>query len=192
MKRQTKVGSLIESGANIAIGFVVQSLANYFVFPLFGFHPTLHDLVGIALIMTVISIVRSYAIRRVQERWRWRGVPEDFVAIAHELASERMRQIAEKGYTLDHDDGQRDGAIAFGAAAYLLAAADPCAAHAAKMTDVRAVPGSMTDMIRRLWVWDMDEFKPRDARRALVKAGAMAAAEIGRIDRAAHRASEQK
>ena len=62
--KQTKVGSLVESLMNVAIGFSINYCANLLIFPLFGFHisPGANFIMG--LIYTVISVVRSYVIRR--------------------------------------------------------------------------------------------------------------------------------
>lgn len=61
---QTKLGSLIESIVNIIIGFAINFTANMLVLPLFGFHVTAGSAFQIGLIFTVISIVRSYVLRR--------------------------------------------------------------------------------------------------------------------------------
>lgn len=59
--------SLVESFANVGVGFGVATLANLLVLPLFGYKVTLADSAGIGLIMTVISIIRSYVLRRAFE-----------------------------------------------------------------------------------------------------------------------------
>jgi hypothetical protein len=61
---QTRLGSLIEACVNVAIGLAISLVANALVFPLFGFHPTLGENVWISVIYTVISLVRSYLLRR--------------------------------------------------------------------------------------------------------------------------------
>lgn len=61
---QTRIGSLIEALMNTAIGLCVSVTANYLVFPLFGFHPSLGENVAISCIYTVISIARQYVLRR--------------------------------------------------------------------------------------------------------------------------------
>ena len=55
---------MIESFANVAIGFGVALMAQIVVFPWFGLHAPISDNVAIAIIFTMISIVRSYAVRR--------------------------------------------------------------------------------------------------------------------------------
>jgi capsule polysaccharide modification protein KpsS len=62
---QTKTHSLIESIANVAIGYFVALLSQIIIFPMFGIHATLRDNAMIGLWFTAISIVRSYVLRRV-------------------------------------------------------------------------------------------------------------------------------
>ena len=62
--QQTRLGSFIEAWINVLIGFGINFLANLFIFPLFGFHITLMDNLYIGILYTIISVVRSYAIRR--------------------------------------------------------------------------------------------------------------------------------
>ena len=61
---QSKLGSFIESWANILVGFTINFYANLAILPLFGFHVTHADAFGMGLIFTAISLVRSYVIRR--------------------------------------------------------------------------------------------------------------------------------
>jgi len=61
---QTRLGSLIEAIINVLIGFGINFSANMLVFPLFGFHITPGANLALGLIYTVISVVRSYAVRR--------------------------------------------------------------------------------------------------------------------------------
>lgn len=61
---QTKLGSLIETILNTAIGFGVALLSQLLVFPLFGIHVPLSTNLGIGAWFTVISVVRGYVIRR--------------------------------------------------------------------------------------------------------------------------------
>lgn len=65
---QTRMQSLFEAWLNIAIGFGINLIANLLVLPIFGFHPTIGDAFGMGLIFTVISIVRSYLLRRLFNR----------------------------------------------------------------------------------------------------------------------------
>ena len=61
---QTKTGSFIEAWINVAIGFSINYVANLLIFPLFDMHISLTDNILMGGIYTVISVVRSYAIRR--------------------------------------------------------------------------------------------------------------------------------
>lgn len=61
---QTRLGSFIEAWANVAVGFGINWAANMLVLPLFGFHVTGAQAFGMGLVFTVISVARSYAIRR--------------------------------------------------------------------------------------------------------------------------------
>lgn len=62
---QSRLGSFIEAWANVLIGFGINFIANLVILPLFGFTSlTLATNFAIGCIYTVISVVRSYVIRR--------------------------------------------------------------------------------------------------------------------------------
>lgn len=61
---QTRLGSLIESVINIAIGYIVALLSQLAIFPMFGIHIPFHDNLLIGAWFTLISLARSYIIRR--------------------------------------------------------------------------------------------------------------------------------
>ena len=62
---QTKLGSIAEAWANIAVGFGINFTANLLILPLFGFKGlTIRNNFVIGIIYTVISLVRSYVLRR--------------------------------------------------------------------------------------------------------------------------------
>ena len=61
---QTKLQSLFEALANIALGYGVALSAQLLVFPYFGIHIPLSSNVAIGVIFTLVSLVRSYALRR--------------------------------------------------------------------------------------------------------------------------------
>lgn len=83
----------------------------------------------------------------------------------NDIAAERRRQIEVEGYTPTRDDAYRPGTLAQAAAAYAYAASGSGRDHG------------------RLWPWPLHTWKPSDARRMLVKAGALIMAEVERIDR---------
>jgi hypothetical protein len=67
---QTRLGSFIESWANVVIGFAINWCANMAILPIFGFRVTGAQAFGIGVIFTVISVVRSYALRRAFNKIR--------------------------------------------------------------------------------------------------------------------------
>jgi hypothetical protein len=61
---QTRLSSLIESLMNIAIGYSVALASQLVIFPLFGIHISLSTNIYIGLWFTLVSVIRSYIIRR--------------------------------------------------------------------------------------------------------------------------------
>lgn len=61
---QTRTQSFIESVVNVLIGYTVALISQLLIFPLFDIHVTFTDNLLIGLWFTVISIIRSYIIRR--------------------------------------------------------------------------------------------------------------------------------
>ena len=61
---QSRKGSLIEACINTGIGFVISLLLAFAVYPLFGHTFTASQNLGITVIYTVVSVARSYAVRR--------------------------------------------------------------------------------------------------------------------------------
>jgi len=61
---QSKGMSLVESVANVAVGYGVALVSQIFVFPIFGIYIPLSDNMKIGACFTVISIARSYFLRR--------------------------------------------------------------------------------------------------------------------------------
>lgn len=62
---QSRLGSFVESLANIAIGYGVAVGAQLLVFPLFGVVIPMSSNLLIGLIFTLVSLVRSYLLRRL-------------------------------------------------------------------------------------------------------------------------------
>ena len=67
---QSRKHSAIESVANVAIGYGVSTVANLAVLPSFGYRVSVADAAGIGLVFTLISLVRSYALRRLFNAWQ--------------------------------------------------------------------------------------------------------------------------
>ncbi len=67
---QSRRMSLIEALSNVAIGYGVAVLTQIAVFPLFGLQVSLSDNLLIGALFTLVSVARSYAVRRMVERMR--------------------------------------------------------------------------------------------------------------------------
>lgn len=61
---QTRLGSLIEACINVLIGFTINFIANMLILPLIGFHITAGQNLFIGVLYTIISVARSYVVRR--------------------------------------------------------------------------------------------------------------------------------
>ena len=68
--KQSRRMSLIEALSNVAIGYGVAVLPQIAVFPLFGLQVSLSDNLLIGALFTLVSVARSYAVRRIFERMR--------------------------------------------------------------------------------------------------------------------------
>lgn len=86
------------------------------------------------------------------------------------IATERQRQIEKEGWTPEHDDTHDSDELALAAAMYAIPEGQ------------RDYSGPYPDWP---WPWPDDDFKPTPNNRVreLVKAGALIAAEIDRIQR---------
>ena len=63
--KQTRWMSFVESVANVLVGYGVAVLTQMLVFPLFGMRATVSDNLLIGVIFTVVSLARSFTLRRV-------------------------------------------------------------------------------------------------------------------------------
>lgn len=61
---QTRLGSLIETAVNTAIGYGVALVSQLAIFPLFGIHVPFSANLWIGAWFTAISIARGYVLRR--------------------------------------------------------------------------------------------------------------------------------
>ena len=100
-------------------------------------------------------------------------------AAAADVLAERQRQVTAEGWSSKNDDQYKNTELAFAASCY--------AFHAAAASWDLEDDGIPYDShpVPKQWPWDPSWWKPTDARRDLVKAGALILAEIERIDRAA-------
>ena len=65
---QSKQHSWVEAWTNVAIGYAINIVANLLIFPLFGINIAFTTNLGLGLVYTVISVLRSYVLRRVFNR----------------------------------------------------------------------------------------------------------------------------
>ena len=61
---QTRLMSLVETMTNVAAGLVISFLSQIVVFKIYDVHLSTQQNVEITLYFTIISILRSYALRR--------------------------------------------------------------------------------------------------------------------------------
>ncbi len=79
---QSRTMSLVEALPNVFVGYGVAFATQVMVFPLFGLHASLDQNLAIGLIFTIVSLVRSYILRRVFNRrwtsgkWQVQEIPE--------------------------------------------------------------------------------------------------------------------
>lgn len=67
---QSRRGSAIEAVANVVLGYWIAIAAQLAIFPLFGVYLPMGDNLVIGLLFTVVSLVRSYLLRRLFNRLR--------------------------------------------------------------------------------------------------------------------------
>ena len=61
---QSKKQSLIESLTSTTIGIIIGVVLNLTILPIFGYPVSWSDSLWISVIFTIVSIIRSYVIRR--------------------------------------------------------------------------------------------------------------------------------
>ena len=71
--KQSRLMSLVESIANVAVGYGVAVVTQILIFPIFGLHTTLAQNLKMGAVFTVVSLARSFALRRVFEAIRMRS-----------------------------------------------------------------------------------------------------------------------
>ena len=80
--------SLVESVANVIVGYGVAVVTQILIFPIFGLHTTLAQNLIMGLAFSLVSVARSFALRRVFEAIRIRragsatAAPEGTAAIS--------------------------------------------------------------------------------------------------------------
>lgn len=72
---QSRRMSLVEAITKVAVGYVLAVAMQIMVFPWFDLHPSVGQNLAIGVLFSGLSLVRSYALRRLFERWRWCSLP---------------------------------------------------------------------------------------------------------------------
>lgn len=68
--KQSRTMSLVESLTNVAVGYGIAVITQIVVFPLFGLSTSLTENMAMGAIFTVVSIARSFTLRRLFEMLR--------------------------------------------------------------------------------------------------------------------------
>ena len=68
--KQSRAMSLVEAVTNVAVGYGVAVVTQILIFPVFGLHTTLAQNLKMGAVFTVVSIARSYLLRRLFEAIR--------------------------------------------------------------------------------------------------------------------------
>jgi uncharacterized membrane protein len=62
---------MVEAWINVFVGFGISFACNMTILPWFGFEVSARQSFEIGLIMTVVSLVRSYLLRRLFNSMKW-------------------------------------------------------------------------------------------------------------------------
>lgn len=92
------------------------------------------------------------------------------------IAQERERQVKKEKWDSAHDDRHTDGSLAAAAATYALNAVESRSHEPVKRHVLAAA-------VNVLWPWHPQEHKVKSTKRNLVRAGALIAAELDRLNR---------
>ena len=68
--KQSRLMSLVEAVANVVFGYGVAVVTQILIFPVFGLHTTLAQNLKMGAVFTMVSLARSFALRRLFERLR--------------------------------------------------------------------------------------------------------------------------
>jgi hypothetical protein len=72
IEKQSRMMSLVEAVTNVVVGFLLALLTQFWIFPMFGLVVSVTDNLVIGSIFTAVSILRSFALRRLFETVRTR------------------------------------------------------------------------------------------------------------------------
>jgi len=74
---QSRTHSLYEAISNIILGYTLGVLSQMVIFPMYGIEVEVIQNIEIAGLFSLVSLVRSYFVRRVYNRWTeklWRKI----------------------------------------------------------------------------------------------------------------------
>lgn len=71
--KQSLCMSMVESSVNVVVGYGAAVVTQILVFPAFGLNATLEQNLQIGAVFTLVSIARSFALRRAFEALRVRS-----------------------------------------------------------------------------------------------------------------------
>ena len=88
--KQSRIMSLVEAVANVIVGYGVAVATQILIFPIFGLHTTLAKNLKMGVVFTIVSLVRSYLIRRLFDHFPSIGL------VAHRPAPTALVRHAER------------------------------------------------------------------------------------------------
>ena len=65
--KQSRLMSLIEAITNVVVGYGVAVVTQILIFPIFGLQTTLGQNLAMGGVFTIVSLLRSFALRRLFE-----------------------------------------------------------------------------------------------------------------------------
>jgi hypothetical protein len=68
--KQSRLMSLVEAITNVVVGYGVAVMTQILIFPVFGLQTTLGQNLAMGGIFTIVSLLRSFALRRLFEAFR--------------------------------------------------------------------------------------------------------------------------
>ncbi|MCC6008404.1 MAG: hypothetical protein JJU40_12080 [Rhodobacteraceae bacterium] len=68
--KQSRTMSMVEAATNVVVGYVLAIATQMVVFPLFGIEAALGEHLAIGAAFVMVSLARSYLLRRAFERIR--------------------------------------------------------------------------------------------------------------------------
>lgn len=68
--KQSRLMSLVEAITNVVVGYGVAVVTQILIFPIFGLQTTLGQNLAMGGIFTIVSLFRSFCLRRLFEAFR--------------------------------------------------------------------------------------------------------------------------